>query len=94
MQYNIVETTTRFEKDGKTWRKLETTTKTIDKEQYYDTIDSKHAFIKLGGKEMHKKNYTALGYVVTEIHSMSPNKLTKTLREYDITRIQYKWNFA
>ena len=38
----------------------------------------------LGGYERHEKNYTYIGYIVTRINSISPDKKDKSLYEFTV----------
>jgi len=43
-------------------------------------------FRGLGGSETVQRSYTFNGYVVTKLVSISPNKQTKVIRDYKITK--------
>jgi hypothetical protein len=44
-------------------------------------------FRRLGGSETKQMNYTYLGYVCTKLTSISPDRQTKIIREYEFSKI-------
>jgi len=76
----------KYIKNGSKWIETEQTTEQVSKEYYENTISAKKLLIVLGGHERHKKSYTYMDYVVTEINSISPDKQTKTTYNFNITR--------
>lgn len=84
MKYEL--TTKKFERteSGKNWKSNPTETEitTID-QKTYNNIFSKETqafFRNLGGYERTSKSYTAAGYIVTRLTSVSPDKTTKIVR--------------
>jgi hypothetical protein len=66
------------------WQKTENTENSVmSKIEYYNIIDAKRFFKKIGAKENHIKNYTKIGFVVVQINSISPCKLYKTVRKFE-----------
>ena len=45
-------------------------------------------FRRIGGSETKQMNYTCLGYVCTKLTSVSPDKQTKVVREYNIDLVR------
>ena len=84
MKYEL--TTKKFERteSGKSWKNNPTETEitTIDQEEYDNIFNKKtQAFFKgIGGYERTSKSYTAVGYIVTRLTSISPDKTTKIVR--------------
>ena len=84
MKYEL--TTKKYERteSGKNWKSNPTEIEitTIDRETY-NNIFSKETqafFRNLGGYERASKSYTAAGYIVTRLTSISPDKTTKIVR--------------
>jgi hypothetical protein len=44
-------------------------------------------FRRLGGSETKQMSYTYLGYVCTKLTSISPDRQTKVIREYEFSKI-------
>lgn len=85
--YTITLTTTKLVKNPNTKTtyivdKVETEIIT-DKQHYYATNDDTVKFFRrLGGKETITRAYTCAGYKVVKVVSTSPDKQSKTIREY------------
>ena len=84
MKYEL--TTKNYERteSGKNWKSNPTSIEisTIDQETY-NNIFSKETqafFRRLGGYERASKSYTNVGYIVTRLTSISPDKTTKIVR--------------
>ena len=78
-------TKTEYKKDGKKWVEVTKEISEISKEQY-ENITSKDTlcfFRRLGGRETVKKEYTSKGYICTFLSSVSPDKQTKIVREFE-----------
>lgn len=60
-------------------------TKTIDRKQYDNitNVDTLKWFRRLGGSETAQRNYTNMGYMVTRLISISPDKSIKVVREFN-----------
>lgn len=84
--YYVMVTTTDFEKRGTKWVLIEEETQKVDFDFYNNVINSKEFFTNLGGYERHTKSYTELGYVVTVVNSISPDKTKKTVRKFKFCR--------
>jgi hypothetical protein len=57
--------------------------KIITEEEYNNIIDSCKFFKKLGGVERSVRNYTCRGFKVVKLTSISPDKETKVIREFN-----------
>ena len=59
-------------------------TKTISERQYKDIVsnDTCKLFRRLGGSEYVEKGYTCYGYRCIQLTSTSPDKQSKTVREF------------
>lgn len=84
MKYAITMVKTDYRKDGKKWVEQRRDVELIDKETYYNITESRDYFHHLGFFERHNKSYTPMGYVVTSINTIDPDKNQKSLREFDI----------
>ena len=88
--YKITLVETRYEKtvSGKSWKKKPTSEeiKEIKFENYFNYISSIDFFKNLGGYERVEKNYTIVGYIVTQITSISPNKEIKKVYQFKFER--------
>lgn len=74
---------TNYIKNGSKWAEVKTESQQVNKEFYNKFIDTKPIFNKLG-KERHKKSYTPAGYIVTEVHTTSPDGLEKILTIFNM----------
>lgn len=79
----ITMTKTNYNKNGQKWAEVNTERQEINKEFYNNFINAKTIFNKLG-KERQYKSYTPMGYVVTDVHTTSPNGLEKILTKFDM----------
>ena len=84
MKYELTTKTYERTESGKNWKSKasEVEITTIDQETY-DNIFSKETqrfFRSLGGYERATKTYTAAGYIVTSLVSISPDRITKIVR--------------
>lgn len=57
--------------------------KMITEEEYRMIVDSCKFFRKLGGVERATRNYTCRGYNVVKLTSISPDKQTRIVREFN-----------
>jgi hypothetical protein len=74
--------TAYYNKVGTKWVEQGIEINNITEVEYNNFIDSKGFFTKIGAFEKHKKNYTCEGYIVTEIHTISPDRKEKIVREF------------
>ena len=58
--------------------------KEITQEYYNNIVNAKNFMKNLGGYERHEKNYTYIGYIVTRINSISPDKKEKSIYEFTV----------
>ena len=84
MKYELTTKTFERTESGKNWKNSPTETEitTIDQETY-NNIFSKETqafFRRLGGYERAFKSYTTVGYIVTRLISISPDKTIKIVR--------------
>lgn len=82
---NIELTTARYElKEGtKTvWVETSKEIATINEERYKSILDWSPMMRRLGGSESLKRTYTSAGYKVYEIVSKSPDRQSKTIRNF------------
>lgn len=75
--------TTHYEKRGSRWMQTSTKTETVNAEFYANCVDAIPFFRNLGGKEIITMGYTKVGYVPTQINSLSPDRTEKTVRRFD-----------
>ena len=67
-------------------KKIETVT---EKQHRLTTCDETVKwFRRIGGSETKRMNYTCLGYVCTKLTSISPDRQTKVVREYNIDLVR------
>ena len=80
----IIETLTRYEKVGKSFKQIEKEVREISQQHYENatSTDTIKFFKRLGGTERISRNYTCAGYLIEKITSISPNRENKTIREY------------
>ena len=74
----------RCEKKGNKWVIIEQEEKEINEKYYENIVNARHFFENLGGKEIHCKSYTYIGYIVTTIHSLSPDRQSKSVYEFTV----------
>ena len=84
--YKVSMETIRYKKKGSRWVETEREEKQITEKIYENVINSKHFFTNLGGSERHSKSYTYIGYIVTTVSSISPDRQNKTVRYFTVTR--------
>ena len=82
--YGMVMTKTKFKKVGSKWVKTEKEEKEISQEYYNNIVNAKNFKKNLGGYERHEKSNTYIGYIVTRINSISPDKKDKSLYEFTV----------
>ena len=82
--FGMMMTKTKFKKVGSKWVETEKKEKEISQEHYNNIVDAKNFMKNLGGYERHEKNYTYIGYIVTRINSISPDKKDKLLYEFTV----------
>ena len=75
---------TKFEKVGSKWVETDKEEKEITEECYNNIANAKNFMKNLGGYERHEKSYTYIGYIVTRINSISPDKKDKSLYEFTV----------
>ena len=68
------------------WELQSATEEEITGEQYKNATsdDTIRFFRRLGGSETVTRGYTAAGYIITKIVSISPDRQKKTVRDYTI----------
>lgn len=82
--YGMVMVKTEFKKVGNKWVEVNKEEKEITQENYNNIVNAKDFMKNLGGYERHEKNYTYIGYIVTRINSISPDKKDKSLYEFTV----------
>ena len=84
MKYELTTKTYGRTESGKNWKSNPTSIEvtTIDQETYNNIFSKEtQAFFRgLGGYERASKSYTTVGYIVTRLTSISPDKTTKIVR--------------
>ena len=80
--YGMILVKTEFKKVGSKWVETEKEEKEITQENYNNIVNAKNFMKNLGGYEKHEKSYTYIGYIVTRINSISPDKKDKSLYEF------------
>lgn len=83
----ITMTNKTFTKVGNKWVLQETEVTNITKEFYDNVVNSAKFFRNLGGYERHTKSYTCIGYIVTHINSINPDRTTKVTRDFKFEHI-------
>lgn len=83
MNTQIIQTTERYYKDGKTWKLGNTETENVDGRTVQRIADSIGFFRRLGGIERIERNYTCAGYNPVKLTSISPDKTQKTIRKFE-----------
>ena len=84
--YKVSMETINYKKKGSRWVETEREEEQITEEIYENVINSKHFFTNLGGTERHSKSYTYIGYIVTTVNSISPDRQNKTVRHFTVSR--------
>ena len=82
--YGMVMTKTEFKKVGSKWVETNKEEEKITEEYYNNIVGAKNFMKNLGGYERHEKNYTYIGYIVTRINSISPDRKNKSLYEFTV----------
>ena len=82
--FGMIMTKTKFEMVGSKWVEVNKEEKEITEECYNNIVNAKNFMKNLGGYERHEKNYTYIGYIVTRINSISPDKKDKSLYEFTV----------
>ena len=77
---------TEFKKVGSKWVETNKEEREITQEYYNNVVNAKNFMKNLGGYERHEKNYTYIGYIVTRISSISPDKKDKSLYEFTVIK--------
>ena len=84
--YKTIKTTRKeYEKKGSKWIKVGEKKELFSEKQYNNFTDVRWAKFNraLGGYERAEKNFTSRGYRVTRNTSISPDRQTKIVREFD-----------
>ena len=84
--YGMIMIKTKFEKVGSKWVETDKEEKGITEECYNNIVGAKNFMKSLGGYERHEKSYTYIGYIVTRINSISPDKKDKSLYEFTVIK--------
>lgn len=71
-----------YYKVGSRWKLDKTETEHFNDQYYMNTFDAVPFFRRLGGYERVTCQYTTLGYIPTEVVSISPDKTTKIVRKF------------
>lgn len=71
-----------YEKSGSRWKEISNQTRPISRVFYMNCVDAIPFFKGLGGTERVTMGYTRVGYIPTEISSISPDKQRKTMRVF------------
>ena len=82
--YGMVMVETKLKKVGSKWVETDKEEKEITEEYYNNIVNAKNFMKNLGGYERHEKSYTYIGYIVTRINSISPDKKDKSLYEFTV----------
>ena len=83
-KFSMVMVKTEFKKVGSKWVEANKEEKEITQECYNNIVNAKNFMKNLGGYERHEKSYTYIGYIVTRINSISPDKKDKSLYEFTV----------
>lgn len=70
-------------KRGNRWVVDKVIEQKVDEQFYKNVVNAKKFFRNLGGYERHEKNYTAWGFRVVRVISISPDKTTRHRWEFD-----------
>lgn len=89
----ITQTETTFIKNPETkttYIEMSKETKEINEREYFLTVNDATIkyFRRLGGKETVKRSYTNVGYKITKLISISPDKTEKIIREFIFKTVQ------
>ena len=83
-KFSMVMVETKFKKVGSIWVEADKEEKEITEEYYNNIVNAKNFMKNLGGYERHEKSYTYIGYIVTRINSISPDRKDKSLYEFTV----------
>ena len=91
--HTIIETKTKLEKKAGTKNAYKEVSKEVTEvtEQQHELTTNEDTikwFRRLGGSETKQMNYTCLGYICTKLTSISPDRQTKVVREYNIDLVR------
>ena len=78
----IILTRTEYRKQANKWELVEQETKEVNYDFYLNVIDRRF-FKAIGGIERSSRSYTPRGYRVTKQTSISPDRNTKIIFEFD-----------
>lgn len=88
MKYELTTKTYERTESGKNWKSKasEVEITTIDQEKYNNIFskETQRFFRSLGGYERATKSYTRVGYIVTSLVSISPDRSTKIVRSVKV----------
>ena len=82
--YGMIMTKTEIKKGGSKWVETNKEEKEITEEYYNNIVNAKNFMKNLGGYERHEKSYSYIGYIVTRINSISPDRKNKSLYEFTV----------
>ena len=82
--YGMVMVKTKFEKVDNKWVETDKEEKEKTQENYNNIVNAINFMKNLGGYERHEKSYTYIGYIVTRINSISPDRKDKSLYEFTV----------
>ena len=83
-KFSMVMVETKFKKVGSKWVETDKEEKEITEEYYNNIVNAKNFMKNLGGYERHEKSYTYIGYIVTRINSISPDRKNKLLYRFTV----------
>ena len=84
--FGMILVETKFKKVGSKWVEIDKEEIEITEEHYNNIVGAKNFMKNLGGYERHEKNYTYIGYIVTRINSISPDRKDKSLYEFTVIK--------
>ena len=84
--YKIKDVKEEYIKKGSKWVLKNSIEKNITNDNYNNVFNSIQFFKNLGGSEKVYKNYTYAGYIPTKLVSISPDKQTKIIRNYEFSK--------
>ena len=73
-----------YEKSGRSWELVDSTTEEVSFEEYMNVISAGPFFKNLGGSERITKSYSKLGLVPVEVTSISPDRTQKSVWKFKI----------
>ena len=89
MNYSIIETRTEYSKKPNTktvWQLVKQEFSEVSEEFCRNVENSAPFFRRLGGSETIERGYTYLGYRMVKCTSTSPDKQTRIVREYKVSK--------